>query len=476
MVNKMGGMMPPQGNGDSEEKQAAPIAQFEGFVECPLFAEDAKISIYPDGVVIAAAMDLLFIPYGEVPAFSLEDSRVIIQMAGGAVTASRMGQEAEWLYQKLYGAYNDAVLAALLVDGESGFEADGTYRVEESESVWQGQAVIRLFEDCLCILPPGEQARRIPLCFLSGVKVDGFSLVLTLATGERYTLSDLGRELDNLQRLLTDRLRALREKTMNWHRELAPNLGSMQMALAAKLMPMGRAADTQALRTSAPALAQAVEEAIRESRIAQTYPWLQNLCGGNGLLTGILPPPPAEEPDPAEAAPDLSGASEEEPLEEQPEEPKPVLWIIASDAEQKLAAVELDLGDDEAAATYLYRVEGNWEQFSLQIDRALEATQFRRELILLPEDKLNTPEHLADAMLVARTPALGILRSHFAGRAIHSSLDRWKRDIEKCRAKLPAAEQKERSEPVKNQKFCTNCGAKLTQDAKFCGQCGTLQQ
>lgn len=476
MINKMGGMMPPQGNGDSEEKQAAPIAQFEGFVECPLFEEDAKISIYPDGIVIAAAMDLLFIPYGEVPAFSLEDSRVIIQMAGGAVTASRMGQEAEWLYQKLYGAYNDAVLAALLVDGESSFEADGTYLAEESEIVWQGQAVIRLYEDCLCILPPDEHARRIPLCFLNSVKMDGFSLELTLATGERYTLSDLGRELDNLQRLLTDRLRALREKTMNWHRELAPNLGSMQMALAAKLMPMGRAADMKNLRVSAPALAQTIEGAIRESRIAQTYPWLHDLGGGKGLLTGILPPPPAEETDPVETAPASSDASDGETMEEQQEEPKPVLWAIAPDAEQKLAAVELDLGDDEAAATYLYRVKGSWEQFALQIDRALEAAQFRRELILLPEAKLNTPEHLADAMLVARTPALGILRSHLVGRAVHSSLDRWKRDIEKCRAKLPASEQKERSEPVKKQKFCTNCGAKLIQDAKFCGQCGTLQQ
>lgn len=497
MIDKMMGGTAPGAGAPSEfagkEKRAAPIAEFEGFVECPLFSEEAKITVGADGLVIAAALDLLPVPYGEIAAFSLADNRVEIQTAACTVTASRMGQNAEWLYQKLYGAYNDAVLKALLVEGAHSFEAEGEYSAEEKTATWQGQTVIRLYEDCLCVLPPSEHARRIPLCFLTGMEKDGFSLTLALATGERYTLQKLGRELDNLERMLTANLRALRERTLAWHKELAPNLGSMQAAMAAKLMPLGTAVPMEKLTAAAPPLATALEEQIQDSRMAQTYPWLRDLRGGSGLTVGALPPPKQEKQEqPAmpgmpgtPAAPAIPGmptvpapAQAEAPSGEAaepagPEKPKPILWAIAPDRERKLAAVELALADDEAAATYLYRVEGGWDAFAKTIDRALEAAGFQRELILMPDEKLNAPEHLEAAMLVRRTPALSLLRRCFAERAIHSSPDRWRRDIEKCRTAAPQAQAQ--TAPEKSKKFCTSCGATLAPDAKFCGQCGSPQ-
>lgn len=454
------------------EQQAAPIAGFEGFVECPLFSEEAKITVDTDGLLIAARFDQLPIPYGEIQAFALADSRVELRTSAGTVAFSRMGQNAQWLYEKLYTAYNKAVEKALLVEGSPGFEAEGDYIAEENSMTRQGHGVIRLYEDCLLLLPPDENARRIPLCFLTGMEKGDFSIILALSTGERYTLRGLGRELDNLERLLTGNLRALRERTLAFHKELAPNLGSMQAAMAAKLMPLGTAAELKNLTSAAPPLAAALKAAVRESRMAQTYPWLHELCGGVGLAVGILPPPkePEEEQPAMPETPDAPDDGQE-PAEEV--EPKPILWVIAPDREKRIAAVELALADDEAAATYLYRVEGEWEPFAQQIGRALEAAGFRRDVILLSDEKLNLPEHLADAMLVRRTPALILLRSRFAGRAIHSSLNRWKADIEKCRVALPKGEPPMRS--TKPEKFCTNCGAKLAPDVKFCGQCGFRQ-
>ena len=289
-------------------------------------------------------------------------------------------------------------------------------------------------------------------------------MTLTLATGERYTLSKLGRELDNLDRLLTDSLRALRERTLEWHKELAPNLGSMQAAMAAKLMPLETAASMEKLTAAAPPLAAMLEEKIKDSRMAQTYPWLRDLCGGSGLAVGALPPPKKEEAQPA--MPEMPATTEDGQEQNGETEPKPILWAIAPDRDRKLAAVELALGDDEAAATYLYRVEGEWESFARLIDRALEAAGFQRELILMPEHELNAPEHLEAAMLVKRTPALFLMRRCFVGRAIHSSPDRWRRDIEKCRAAIPPA-----AAPKQAERHGTNCGATLAPDAKFCGQC-----
>lgn len=460
MDNQMGmGGGPLSGAGG--QSASVPKTEFEGFVECPIFSEEAKLTLDKAGLMIFARFDQLPIPYGEIAAFTLEDCRVVVRTVVAAVTISRLGQSAQWLYDKLYDTYNNAVLEALLVEGERHFEAAGEYIAEEKVAIRQGPAILRLYEGCLCLLPPDQHARRIPLCFLTGMEKSGYSLTLTLSTGERYTLFKLGRELDNLERLLTDGLRTLWERTLNWHKELAPNLGSMQAAVTAKLMPLGTAAPLEKL-AAAPPLAAALEERIGDSRMARTYPWLKDFCGGQGLCIGALPPPKKREGEPTQ-----------QPVE--PEKPKPILWVIAPDQERRMAAVELALADDKAAATYFYRVEGEWKSFAHLIDRALEAASFRREVILLPNEMLHAPEHLAQAMLVGRTPALALLRSHFAGRAIHSSPDHWRRDVEKCRSAVPQPEPHSTMAPTGTTKFCTSCGATLTPDTKFCGQCGSQQ-
>jgi len=292
----------------------------------------------------------------------------------------------------------------------------------------------------------------------------------------------------------------LRTKTSSWQKELAPELSSLQAATAAGLMTLGRAAEYQKLKAAAPPLTAALEEKLEKSRIAGTWPWLCKLNGGEGLMLGAMPAP---EKDAATGMESLMGnldlSSFEEKLmpgdpnaadsegegQEDLVEPLPILWLIAPDEKKRLAAVELALADNEAAATYLYRIEGDWLTFAGKIDRALEACAFHREVIFLPEEKLNTHKHLADAMVITRTPVLGTLRRAFAGRAIHTSFERWMRDIEKCRdglehttkgaAPMQAAQGADGAQEPKT-KFCTSCGAKLQPEAKFCGQCGTIQQ
>lgn len=448
----MGGGPPSEARGQSALR---PV--FEAFVECPLFAEEAKLTLDKDGLLIAARFDKLSIPYGEIAAFSLADYRAEILTAEAAVTISRTDQPIRWLYDKLYASYNNAVLEALLVEGKHNFDSAAEYIAEENGKSRQGPAILRLYEDCLCILPPDRYARRIPLCFLAAMEKNGYSLALTLSTGERYTLRKLGRELDNLERLLTDGLRGLRERTLAWHKELAPGLGSMQAAAAARLMPLGTAASLGKLSAAAPPLAAALEERIGDSRMARTYPWLRELCGGRGLYIGALPPPQKQEAE----QPDEEGKT------------KPVLWVIAPGQEYSMAAVELALADDEAAATYLYRRDGKWETFALLIDRALEATGFQRKALLLPEEELNAPEHLAQAMLVQRTPALTLLRSCFAGRIIHSSSRHWRLDISKYCEAIPIEGTPEKKEQTKITNSCRVCGTALRPESKFCGQCGS---
>jgi len=486
MLDKLnlGGMMP---GGEAEQQKPPPIAEFEGRVECPLFSETCKITLEKDGLSLVSRFQQLPVLYGEIHSIESSPYSLSIQTACGQVSFSQMGPQLEWLTDKLKDAYNDAVASALLATGDPVISAAGSYAAEEYGSTHQGDAEIRLYEDCLCILPPNENARRLPLCFLTGAEKSGYSLTLTLSTGEKYTLSRLGRELDPLDDGITKQLRALREKTAEWHKKLAPSLGGMQAAMAGSLMPMGRASDFGKLQAAVPPMSAALEQKLKESRVANYLPWLRELCGGEGLMVGALPPPvPAEGASPGEGIPANLLSQLKLPLlqqqgetagegEEVPAEPAPILWLMAPDIEGGVAAVELALADNEAAATYLYRIEGEWERFAAVIDRALEAAGFQREPIFLSEEKLSAPEHINDALLIKRTPAIMALRRCFAGRAVHSSLQRWKNDIEKCRA--TAAGEAAESAPAQQQKvkFCTNCGNKLSAEAKFCGECGAKQ-
>lgn len=463
MLDKLTPGMTP--GADAEEQPPRPLAEFEGYAECSLFAEEVKITLYPDEMLVAALFDQLPIPYGRICAFTFENYRLTLHSSDGPVVFTRMGQAAEWLYDKLFQAYNDAVLRSLLVEGEHQFEAAGRFRMEEGREFREEQGLVRLYPDCLCLLPPNENARRIPLCFLTGMEKGDFSRTLRLSTGESYTLSHMGRELENLDRLITANIRALREQTLAFHKSLAPDLSPMQAAAAGKLMPLGAAAPMASILSSAPPLEKALQQKIRESRMASTYLWLERLSGGHGISIGAKPAPEREVED---ELPEAEAA--EESTAEEPSEPAPILWVVAAVKEQGVAAVELALADDEAAATYLYRIKGDETAFSFQLHRGLEAAGFQRELILLPEEKLALPEHMAASMLIRRTPALQCMRESFAGRAIHSSEERWKRDIMQCGAAQASRQS------IQTARFCGSCGARLTPGARFCGQCGAILQ
>ncbi len=439
---------------------SAGAVEFEARVESPLILGDAKVSVGCDELVLTTAFDRLALPYAQVDFMAFEDYRVSVRVPAGMVYLTRMGRNAEWLYDKMWAAYNDAVLGALMVSGECLLDARGHFEAYERGREFGGPCVVRLYGDCVCLLPPNVNARRIPLCFLAEMGGDEYTLELALVTGERYAVRRLGSNLDNLRRKLMERVRILREDTAKWHAELAEGLSAEQAAYATRLAPLGAAFMASDLATAAPPLLGALEEKARRGRMADTFDWLAGLSGTASLCIGAKPAPAtegldgdmlsglAENPLLGGLLDGASGALASSPLSSVISGaalgsgdgqdglsglgPQPILWVMAPDAKGRLAAVELALPAGEAAATYLYRIPGDWPAFARQIDRALEASAFQRGPVLLSEEELALPEHASEAMLVRRTPAIGLLRSCFAGRAIHSSRQRWLGDIERA--------------------------------------------
>ncbi|MDV0443079.1 hypothetical protein [Methanorbis rubei] len=440
----MKGMSP---EGEEKTKEEKPKkSEFEGFTECLLFSETTKITVDEEGVLISAVLDQLPIPYDEIISFVFTNYRLEIVTVHGTITISRMGQSGQWLYDHLYAAYNAAVLKALLVEGSHEAEVRGVFEAEENGEIIRGEAFFRLYKDCVCILPADDHGRRLPLCFVSGMEKDRLRVTLSLATGERYMFSMMGSETDFFIEKLAAALRSLRERSMKQLRDMDDSLGSMQASIAAKLMPEGVHAAVEKLSLAVPTLMTTFEHLIQESRISDSYQVLKSLCGNDRLFLGIKSSTKEEKTQSM-----LTELSAGEKVVGQ------LIWLIGVSRSGTRAAVELALPGNEAAATYLYDVQGEPERFAMMLNRGMEATKFQRELFTLSNEELVKSGHRTEAMLIHRTPSLQLMRKCFVGRVIHSSQDKWKKEMEKYFSSVREDETQEREGKGEQQtRFCTN--------------------
>ncbi len=261
---------------------------------------------------------------------------------------------------------------------------------------------------------------------------------------------------------------------MSFIRALDSSIGMSEAVEVARLMPSDQVVCFDKLEAEYPSLAKVVREIIKSSRIADSFEMLQSIGDNTQLMVGIKEGP-AEKVE-SQKKGTLSGEehNEESPAPEQKEEkPEYTIWIIAPGKDHKAAAVELAL-PGEQSATYLYRTEGNFDELVSIINRALEAVSFRREFIMLAEDKLQSDKYDEYRMLLERTPVLKLLRERFLTRVIHASPEKWKADI-LAGLKLPSDDAIKPQEN-KSPKYCASCGASLQEGVKFCSGCGARIQ
>lgn len=405
---------------------------FEGSVQSKSLNGAAAITVAKDALLFDAPLDQLTCFYPDIYAFALKDYRLVIETAAGQVRVSMMGDALNWLFSALWDAYNDAVQRALLVDGAPLYESRGEYCYEDSGGSSEGTAVVRLFDNCVCVFPPDEGARRIPFCFLESMKEENYCLRLTLDTGEWYSFNKLGGYKEGFVYQLTQALQAQLKKTQQSLQEICGGMDSAELTATARLMREGVAAPISALGAISPACVGSIQALIAQSRAAQPYAFFKTLCDPDHLCVGIK----KAERDTA-GAPEEAGSPESEQDAEAPaEEPAApaTVFIVASKPEAAgsggVAAVELAVPQESFAATFIYRYQGEWAAFWRKLNHAMEAISFKREVIWLDTEALNKPENRHYRMALARVEALRFLRSCFVGRVIHNSPEAWGKAIE----------------------------------------------
>lgn len=393
---------------------------YEGSIESRAISGEVRLSADEDGLVCDGLFSQVFIPYSDMDSISFRDYAVYISAGGETYRIFYMGQATEWFFDALLAGYNAKVLSVLRVVGAPLLKANGRCSYEGRSA----QADVELHSDCLCILSPDKGARRYPFVFMNGIKGEDYALALSLSTGERCTLSMLGYELEPLERSMTERIRALQRESMDFLSELCSSLRMPDLTAAARLLPEGIAASVDSLPE---ALGKTLEDKARNSKMGAYYDRLLSLGDRRSLAIGVkaLPEEVVERLKEALLEKLSENAEGEVKLSAKQEDAlKWIVFAVIPSADGKHAIVEFAF-PDEGAATYVFRAEEGFERLLPVLNRALEASELRREVFSSPVDKLSDEAR----MLIERTPAIDKLRRLYVGKAVHRTPKAWEESV-----------------------------------------------
>ena len=447
-----------------------------------------------DALEINAGGQTVRLPYSSVQSLSHENFTVCAETDDGVFEFSRLGAEEDWFYDEFLKALNLKVQTSFFETGAPLIEAETRCLLADETGQSGGRAVVRVFDESLLVLTPDRNARRLPLVFLKTIQKESYSVRITFNSGENLTLFEAGFDLTPLLDTLDATLNRLAKNRAADLKTLLPSLPSSDVARLTSAYRMNTAIPVSEI----PA---ALEEAMRSrftGNLAVTYPRLKALGDSSMLALGFAAVAEGDVPysgataDDGEstglentANPELSAYST--PAAGSSDASSPfIYWAVLPSEDHKYAALELCLPEEAAAATYIFRIGGTFEDFLLLFNRAFEACRFRREFLTFTDAELLEEAAGSYKILIDRTPSLQRLRSLTAGRIIHSSPDAWEQKLRKAftgnsgnsgkagnsgngedltRAAVSAP-------PPAPTRFCPSCGCRISSSVRFCTECG----
>ncbi|MDR3359587.1 MAG: hypothetical protein LBO20_02820 [Bifidobacteriaceae bacterium] len=389
----------------------------------PFVNGEARLLIGEAGFTVASRDGAADVFFADVNELAQTDQSVLVRADSGDWVFTRLGRWREPIWQAVSAAYNAAVARSLFVSGAPIVTVDGSYRLVEGDDVASGAATIEIHDDCVVALPPNLDARRVPFAFVDGVGHGEYDLSLRIGA-DQYSYAKLGYGTEPFRLAVEKQLRAAGERSLTAVRSVDPSLSTSLATVVARHMPFGSAAPLDRLEAVAPSFARALRQAWKESPAGGSFEQFLQLCGLPRIWLGFAATGDgwrAEKNDRAGVWAQLLGgdslSSAAAPF---------VPWLVASSPDGGSAAVEFAEDD---AATYVYRADGDFPGFAGLVSRALEAVAFSRDAIRLSDQELLQPQYADYRMAAKRTAALRYVRSHFAGRVIHSSPGAWRRRL-----------------------------------------------
>jgi len=344
------------------------------------------------------------------------------------------------------------------------FEAGFALNVPGGEAL-SGPAQVRLFKSNLAVLPNASQAFQWRLADIERLEFDAHSYEIVLERdGQQLRLNRVGKYTERAQTRLRQAYDGLRAEAAQALHTMLPFLNATQLRAVAERMPEGHSAPVGELAIIDPRIPQTLtanavdktlrpyyDELLRRSRSDLLYAGFKVIRSDDESLRRAL------EEDVASRA-DLGGEAAQGDLRvdgrnavhEEGAVPLVLQWFFfplvvqGGSALRNVVAWEACTGSGRA--TYFLRLLDAAEAPALQdvggapsavkrgvdrITRVLGLLNFRRRPIYLPDDELqgNASFHRY-AIASRRIAELRWVRGAFLGRALHSSFDAWRAQVE----------------------------------------------
>lgn len=356
------------------------------------------------------------------------------------LTLSKLGRGLEDLFRETSRLRNEMLLRDMLMHEtvvKAGATADCVCRDAAGGIREEGPCEARLYETALVVITEGGALHRLPYSDIARVREEPYGVSLEAESGESFTFSRMGRELDPWKRALGEATNALTVKVQSWVQELMPAADPATVRKIARLMKEGRAARRLDIEAASPDLWPRLEKKLAAMGLGEAYAFLRPLAreermciglkrGLLGDLTGeylwFLAPFYGTDPkQPGNAIAMEAAASsggEGQDREGGPAGPGMATYVFRMAAPADYAAlktgVELDALADRAIA---------------RINHCLAAINFRREPVYLTDEQMREPRYARYQFAVQRIPQLRELRSLFIGRVVHSSPEQWQQGV-----------------------------------------------
>jgi hypothetical protein len=432
-----------------------------GLCQVSFDAENLTLTPSPGAPV---AFDL-----GDIEVFRPGDYELTLALyTGNELVLSQFGKAFQNLRHDLLEAYRQRLVECLLLeDLEENARFDGFAKLESPRRAFTSPAEIRLYKSNLAVLPTQATGFQWRLADIDSVTFDEASYTVTLRSeDESLSVTKLAKRTREFQERLREVTTQLFEKGAQTLRRMFPFLTPDQFQQVAQLMKEGHAAPLAKLRAIHPKIEQALGENVVDAKLRPYFNALLSHVPSGMLYAGfklIREEPEGETDMPSEDGKDESAnvtgeaaeataepSSEEVRTEEEQEGKQPVLhWFFfplasAQNPSQPGNLVAWEATSKSGRATYFFRTEpspgsaGATTPGAAQVDaairelnRAIVLLNFRRGPIYLPDDSLTMhPRYRRFAIACRKIPELRRLRASFLGRAIHTSLEAWQKQVD----------------------------------------------
>ena len=429
---------------------------------CQVQFNDETFTLVPE-TGAALAFDL-----GDIDALKAADYEIVLPLyTGCTLRLQQFGKPYENLVRELLESYRKRTLQCLLLaDMREVDRFTGAFTLEtQAGPVVSGPAEIRLFKSNLAVLPTETQAFQWRLADVDAVRFDAGNYEVTLESQSgRLSINRLAKRTELFHSRLKETLETLKAESAQALHAILPFLNPDELQATASILREGHAAAESRLAAVHPRIPAALVANAVDKSLKPYYDHLLGRAAKGSVFAGFKLVRPedtdlmqAMDEGASDDAAETSDAATPEPTaDDDPNGPSVLYWFLFPIAAEPGGTepgnvVAWEASSLSGRATYFFRLMDEGADSSRgspksaeavargveRINRVLAMLNFRRRPIYLSDNALSgNPAFHRYAIAARRISDLRTVRAAFLGRAIHSSLEAWKGQVNSILGKV----------------------------------------